>query len=103
MVKKSVKKLLFLSIIIFLFLSCKSHQNFVTTFATSNGWGYKIKYAGKELIIQENIPAVNKKISFKSKKEAKRTGNLVLIKLIKSPSAFPDISINELDSLKISY
>lgn len=102
MVKNIVKKLLFLNIIIFLFLGCKPQQNKVTTFATINGWGYKIKYIGKEIIIQENIPALNKQISFKTKKEAKRIGNLVLLKLIKSPAVFPDISIKELDSLKIS-
>lgn len=102
MVKNIAKKLLFPSIIIFLFLSCKTPQNIVTTFATSNGWGYKIKYDGKEVIIQENIPALNKRVSFKSKKEAKRIGNLVLLKLIKYPTVFPDISIKELDSLKIS-
>jgi len=102
MVKNIAKKLLFLSCIIFLFFSCKAPQNTVTTFATSNGWGYKINYTGKEVIIQENIPAINQRVSFKSKKEAKRIGNLVLLKLIKSPAVFPDISIKELDSLKIS-
>jgi|688.fasta_scaffold77032_5 hypothetical protein len=103
MEKKSVKKLLYLNIILLLFLSCKPAQNKVSIFATSDGWGYKIRNTGKVVIIQENIPALNKKKSFKSKRDAKQIGNLVLKKLIKSPNELPNISIEELDSLKIYY
>ena len=98
-----VKRLLFLSVFLIVFSNCKTQQNGVEPYKTSHGWGYKVNYLGKTVIIQENIPAINKNTSFKTKKEATRTGGLVLSKLIKNSSELPDISIRELDSLKIFY
>lgn len=74
----------------------------VQTFKTNTGWGYKIFSSEKILINQENIPAVSGMISFKSENEAMVTANLAVEK-IKMGLFPPTITIEELDSLNVSY
>lgn len=66
------------------------------------GWGYEI-YKGKKAFIRQSIiPAIGGRKKFISEEEARSIGELVLKKLSKS-DGMPAISIEELDSLKISY
>lgn len=65
------------------------------------GWGYDILHRNQVFIHQPNIPVIQETITFRTKHEAKKVGNLVL-KKIKSDK-FPIITQQELDSLKIQY
>ena len=68
-----------------------------------DGYGYTIRFNGKDIIRQQNIPAINSNKPFLTRKEAKRIGKLALSKLQRNPRELPDITIRDLDSLKISY
>jgi len=65
-------------------------------------YGYQILENGKLLIDQQHIPAVQGLIKFKSREEALRLGNHVK-DLIEKGIMPPTVSINDLDSLYISY
>lgn len=85
-----------------IFFSCQSKNRYrVTTFRTENGFGYQIEGKKKVFIRQPFIPAITGDHSFKTAEEAFRTGSLVLNKLKDKKN--PAISVQELDSLKISY
>jgi hypothetical protein len=69
----------------------------------SGGFGYRIIIQNKMFISQDNIPAINQNLPFKTSEEAALVGQLVLQKLQKHPDRFPDVSLYELDSLNISH
>lgn len=52
------------------------------TFKTDEGWGYNILLNKKILISQPNIPAIDTVMPFPSEESAKRTGQLVLEKIV---------------------
>lgn len=66
-----------------------------------HGFGYDIFESGKRIIHQVNIPGEPGNDGFVSEDEAKRVAALVVTKL-KSASGFPTITMEELDSLKIT-
>lgn len=103
MAKEFLKRLLFVNIFLITILSCTTRfENRVIIYKIHNEyWAYKIELKGKIIIRQEHIPAVNKNNYFNSQKDAEQVGNLVLKKLLERPDEFPDISLKELDSLKI--
>lgn len=64
------------------------------------GWGYNI-YRNKKLFIhQPHIPAISGNKGFVSKTDADKIAQLVISKIHKNIIP-PDISLHELDSLKI--
>ena len=94
------------SISLLIFISClqTAKDNEVLTYLSENGhWAYKIKLNAKVIIKQEHIPAVNGIQYFKNQEDAFKVGDLVLKKLLKNSKEFPDISINEIDSLQVKY
>lgn len=70
--------------------------------SNNDGWGYEIHKQHKLFIYQPTIPAVGENKKFISYDEASKVGGLVLKKL-SARDGLPTISIEELDSLKISY
>ncbi|HET6246007.1 MAG: DUF4907 domain-containing protein [Bacteroidetes bacterium] len=103
--------LVFLFLIVFMFSGNKQKEKQkipnqiiykIETFQTETGWGYKIYNSEKMLINQENIPTITEFISFKSEDEAISTANLAIEKLKKGFFP-PAITLEELDSLKVSY
>jgi hypothetical protein len=66
------------------------------------GFGFDILKNGKAVIHQPHIPAVPGLKEFKTKEEAKKTGELML-KKIEANVFPPTVSIGELDSLGIGY
>ena len=101
---KKLKKYIFLSSLLLCLAGCKSTSDKVIVNRLADGrFGYEIRFGGKMFIRQNRIPAVNLNIGFTTRNDAKKTGRLVLHKLQKTPSDFPDVTIRELDSLKIQY
>ena len=73
------------------------------TFKTNTGWGYTILKDDKVYIHQEIIPAIEGFKSFTTKEEAEKVGKFVVDKMKKKEGAgFPQITVEEIDSLKIS-
>lgn len=73
----------------------------VITFQNDNkDWGYKILKNNKAVINQPNIPAIQGNKGFSSEDKAKKTGELVLQKIIKGEFP-PIVSLEDLDSLEI--
>jgi len=66
------------------------------------GWGYEILKNDSVYIRQEIIPAIQGRKSFISEEEANRIANLVLYKMKRGKLQFPDITIHDLDSCKIT-
>ncbi|HEY0045445.1 MAG TPA: DUF4907 domain-containing protein [Flavobacterium sp.] len=94
---------LFLSLFIWCF-ACRPASDEVIVRKLSNGqFGYDIRFNDKIFIKQENIPAINFNTGFATDDDAKRVGELVLKKIQQNPNEFPDVSVQELDSLKIQY
>ncbi|MFZ4400515.1 MAG: DUF4907 domain-containing protein [Bacteroidales bacterium] len=98
--------LLFLIIIL---ISC-THRNdkaiilnkdiyLIKTFKTDSlAWGYDIYKNGKITIHQPNIPAIEGNITFKSKEDAYKTAELVVIKL-KNNIFPPSLSKEEVENV----
>ena len=63
-------------------------------------WGYDIYLNGALYIHQPNIPAIQGKSGFKSKKDAKRVGELAKQKILENVMP-PRITVEELDSLGV--
>lgn len=86
-------------------LSCSNSQSkdnrFIKIVQENNHFGYQIYHDDRLLINQPYIPAINGEIAFKDSAEARKVAQLVLRKLDKTK--FPRITIQELDSLRISY
>lgn len=70
-------------------------------FQVEQGWGYEILNNKKVYIHQEIIPAIQGKKNFASKADAEKVANF-LIEKIKRKNGLPQITIEEIDSLKIS-
>jgi len=88
--------------------SCTSHQSSgdkvyfsVKTFPSGNGWGYNVLTNDTVYIHQETIPAIQGLKPFATEEQAKKTGTLVMQKLLKGKH--PTITVQELDSCKIQY
>ena len=80
-----------------------AQENLATeVFKTENGgFGYLIQLNGQVIIKQVIIPAISKKVSFKTGEDALKTARLVAQK-IKSKK-IPTVTLHELDSLGIRY
>jgi hypothetical protein len=65
------------------------------------GWGYDIRHKGKIFIKQDNIPAIQRSIPFRSEADARKVGKFVIQKLKNHIS--PSVSIHELDSLNLNF
>ena len=103
MVKKQLRKFLFPSLFV-CFVACKPTLNKVAVNPlTHGGYGYTIYYQGKKFITQQNIPAINRNIGFQTRSDARKVGMLVMRRIVQKPAEFPDVTIQELDSLKIRY
>jgi len=66
----------------------------VGTFKSGEGWGYTITANGKVIIKQPYIPTLGNKIPFHSKRDAAKTGRMVLKKIQHGDS--PTLTIEEL-------
>lgn len=64
------------------------------------GWGYEIKVDHKTFVRQESIPAIAGDRPFGSKEDAKKTGELVVRKLIKGN--LPSLSAAEVIALGVA-
>ena len=69
-------------------------------YPVKNGWGYDIFRKDKLYIHQPFVPAVQGKVGFSNEFKAETTALLVIQKL-KNGIIPPEISIQELDSLKV--
>lgn len=67
----------------------------------SDGWGYEIYQQGQRIIYQPCIPATEGQQPFRSKTDARKTGELVLEKMKRTGR--PHVTRAELDSLRIKY
>ncbi|GAB4133684.1 MAG: hypothetical protein Fur0041_06160 [Bacteroidia bacterium] len=65
------------------------------------GWGYDLYIDGKKSIHQPFIPAVSGNRGFATKEEAELVAQLA-VKKLQSGMGLPTISLEELDSLKIT-
>lgn len=64
------------------------------TYRVENGWGYTITKKGKTIINQPFIPGVEGKKPFKTRKDAAKTGRMVIKKL--QQGKMPTITREEL-------
>ena len=95
-----IRKNSYFLLLVLLFTACTAKSSFkIESFKTKTGWGYSIASNGKILIRQSIIPAINERKSFKTEKDALKTGHLVNEKLSKGLS--PTITKNDLILLKI--
>ncbi len=67
----------------------------------NKAWYYEIYHGEKLLIKQENIPGTSGNQYFKSSKEAKKIGSLVVDKLVHK--MMPNVTLKELDSCNINF
>lgn len=72
----------------------------VRPFKMNSGWGYDITVDNKIFIHQPTIPALAGNLSFTSKEDAVKTGNLVVKKLV--AGQFPSLSAEEIKGLDVS-
>jgi hypothetical protein len=72
----------------------------LNVYKVNPGWAYDILKQHKKIIVQKHIPSVSGNIPFKSKLDADKVGELMLLK-IKKGIFPPSISRTELDSLNI--
>ena len=104
-----IKKSLPLVAILFFssFFICCENKNSNTDYSLevnkiNSHWEFVIYKKQKKIIHQNHIPAINKLVGFKSKKDAELVG-LLMIKKMESNIFPPSISLNELDSLNVKY
>lgn len=64
------------------------------TFKTEDGWGYSISQKGKVIIQQPFIPAIGGRKSFDTRRDAAKTGRMVIKKLQHGQQ--PTLTIEEL-------
>jgi len=75
----------------------------VKAFKVQNGWGYDVYRNNKVYIHQTIIPAIEGRKEFVSQEQAIIIGNLVAKKLNQGKGGgLPQITVEELDSLKIT-
>jgi Domain of unknown function (DUF4907) len=68
-------------------------------FPSHNGWGYEIANSHRVIIRQEFIQSIPGQMPFASKRDAKKTADLVIRKL--EEGKLPTISKRELELLKV--
>ena len=71
----------------------------LNVYEKNGGWYYEIYVNDKRFILQETIPGIRGNQKFTKKIDAKKCGELVIMKLKKQE--MPSVSRNELDSLGI--
>lgn len=76
-------------------------QTVVEVTQQTTGFGYQISRQEKVLINQPFIPAVQGQQTFKDSLQALKTAQLVVKKIERN--VFPQVSLHELDSMKIDY
>ena len=108
MLTKLIKKnwayiLLGFAIVFFIYRKINEPKNaFETkTFHTQQGWGYEILQNKKVYIHQEIIPGIQGRKSFVSKAEAEKIAALLVLKM-RNKKGLPQITVEEIDSLKIT-
>lgn len=74
----------------------------VQVYSIDSGFAYKINLGEKPMIDQKHIPGVQGLKYFKSEEDARNAGMLMLYKLENNIMP-PSVTLNELDSLNISY
>lgn len=103
MIKKNWVYIVFaLSVIVFSITQYIKHAKSsitVKTKQTSFGWGYDIYVKDSVYISQDIIPSVSGHTGFKTEDDAKKVGELMVLKMKKNIR--PNITEYELDSLKI--
>lgn len=67
----------------------------------NNCWAYEVSVENKPFIYQEQIPGLSGNYKFKSERDARKCGELVIEKM--KESSLPVIRQHELDSLNIVY
>ena len=67
---------------------------------TNSGWGYDIYVKGKLFITQDNIPTIKGFKAFKTEDDAKKIGNLMVLKMKQNQT--PNVTEQELDSCNIN-
>ena len=72
-----------------------------STFQVAGGWGYNILVDHKIFIYQEVVPAVGGNKIFSKKEDAEKTAALIVQKILHKE--VPSVSINELDSMHVTY
>ena len=98
---KRFGKFLFVSGIIMVGCKKKSGDFEIKIIQQDAGYGYQIIKKKKILINQPYIPAINKQQPFKNSTEAHKTADLVVSKIGKL--SLPRVSVQELDSMNITY
>jgi hypothetical protein len=73
------------------------------TISPNGGWGYRIYRDSIPFIDQQEIPAVPGVSGFKTRDDASKVANLILMKLRSHPSDLPAVTLEDLDSLGVSY
>jgi hypothetical protein len=71
----------------------------LNTFRSECGWGYTISTNGKVVIVQPFIPALEGRVPFETKRDARKTGEIVLERLIKGDD--PSLSREDLQKAGI--
>jgi hypothetical protein len=73
-------------------LAGKNSSYYVNVFESGEGWGYDIMYKNVTIIHQPFIPALSGQHPFKNEAQAKKTGKLVVKRIInkKSPYVSPE-------------
>jgi hypothetical protein len=66
----------------------------VKTYRAGDGWGYSIVIKGKEVIKQPFIPAVGGRKPFETRRDAAKTGRMVLKKIQQGQQ--PTLTVEEL-------
>ena len=105
-------RLLPIYFILFLFFcGCGSHTSqphsstddkiVLTAIEEGNNWAFKIEVNGKLYIYQATIPAIGGNKSFKTKKDALKTGRLMVEKM-KKTGELPTLSVEEIMSLNLN-
>ena len=78
----------------------KNQYTFKTFPTSKEGWGYSIMKEGKQVIRQNQIPAVQGNVLFANEADAAKVAKLVVSKL--NASEIPTVTISELAALRIS-
>ena len=89
---------IFSSLFFFEYKHSKDNNNWIVeTYQVENGWGYQIMKGGKTYIYQPYMPCVEGEQPFAREEIAKKTGELVIWKLIQRQT--PGITKKELENI----
>ncbi|WP_298265132.1 DUF4907 domain-containing protein [uncultured Lutibacter sp.] len=100
-----MKKYVIIIVLVLLFI-LKFYNTFETkyhleTFKLTNGWGYKISTKNKIIIKQDIIPGITDNKPFKTEKEAKIIGELIIDKL--EHNKIPSVTKKDLETKGIIF